>query len=354
MRSRLTPHQAIEICGEELESVRRRAHEYRCEFYPEGKATYIIMRIVSYTNICVADCSYCAFYRRPGDSEGYVLSNEQIFQKIDDLKKVGGSLVAMEGGFNPKLRIDHYEDLFRAVRKRYGDAIEIYGPTIVEMIFIARSSRISLEEALVRLKEAGLRWIPGGGAEILTDEWRKKLSPKKYSVQEYLDGMELAQRLGFGTTATMVIGFGESPEDRIEHLHHIRDLQDKTGGFSSFLLWTYQPDNTALGGGRASNEDYLRTIAVSRLFLDNIPVIRASFLTQGEGGVAALCSGAHDFDVALEDQVTEKAGVRIERDTEKVLGWVRQGGIEPVKRGPLRPPPPPSAVSPSFVKRGTQ
>src|SRR5579885_2930322 len=242
---RLNEHSALALVQGPAEILRDRAHEARCERYPGGRASYVVMRIVSYTNVCVADCSYCAFYRRPGDAGAYVLSNEQIAAKIDELIAAGGSLVAMEGGFNPKLRIEHYEDFFRSVRRRYGDAVEIYGPTIVEMIFIARSSRISLEEALVRLKEAGLRWIPGGGAEILTDEWRQKLSPKKYTVKEYLDGMEAAQKAGLGTTATMVIGFGETWKDRIEHLAHIRALQDKTGGFASFLLCTYQHDNTA-------------------------------------------------------------------------------------------------------------
>jgi cyclic dehypoxanthinyl futalosine synthase len=290
----------------------------------------------------VADCSYCAFYRKPNDPEGYVLSNEAIFKKLDDLLDVGGSLVAMEGGFHPKLKIDHYENLFRAVRTRYGDTLEIYGPTIVEVIFIARSSRISLEEALLRLQKAGLYWIPGGGAEILTDSWRQQLSPRKYSVQEYLDGMELAQHLGFGTTATMVIGFGESWEDRIEHLEHIRRLQDKTAGFHSFLLWTYQSDNTALGGKRISNEEYLKAVALSRLYLDNIPVIRASFLTQGREGPLALTWGASDFDVPLEDQVTQLAGATIEPRVEKVLGWVRSAGITPFKRDPWPAPCDPS------------
>jgi len=331
---RLSEQDAMRLWGEDLAKLRRQAHEARCRHYPDGKASYVIMRIVSYTNVCVADCSYCAFYRRPNDAGAYVLSSEQIFRKIDSLKKEGGSLVAMEGGFNPRLRIDHYEDLFRSVRKKYGDSLEIYGPTIVEVIFIARSSRVSLEEALVRLKESGLRWIPGGGAEILTDEWRKRLSPKKYSVKEYLDGIELAQRLGFGTTATMVIGFGETMTDRIEHLRVVRDLQDRTGGFASFLLWTYQPQNTALGGRVIGNDDYLRTLAISRLYLDNIPVIRASFLTQYDKGPLALTSGAHDFDIPLEDQVTELAGAKIEEDVDKVLGWVRGAGIEPVKRTP--------------------
>lgn len=335
MPERFTEPQALNLWNEGFQRLQARAHEVRCQHYPDGKATYLIVRIVSTTNVCVADCSYCAFYRRPGDREAYVLSETKIFAKIDDLKKVGGSLVATEGGFNPKLRIDHYENLFRVVRRRYGESIEIYGPTIVEVIFIARASRISLEEALIRLQGAGLRWIPGGGAEILTDDWRKRLSPKKYSVREYLDGMELAQKLGFGTTATMVIGFGESPKDRIEHLQQLRDLQDKTGGFASFLLWTYQPDNTALGGRLTDNDDYLRTLAISRLYLDNIPMIRASFLTQNEKGPLALVSGAHDFDIVLEDQVTQLAGARIEKNVEKVLGWVRAAGIEPVKRQPF-------------------
>lgn len=332
---RLTDSEVVRLWDQDLSSLRARAHEARCRFYPDGKASYVVMRIVSYTNVCVANCSYCAFYRRAGDTAAYVLSREQVFQKVDELREVGGSVVAMEGGFNPKLRIDHYVDLFQAVRGRYGDSIEIYGPTIVEAIFIARASRVSLEEALVSLKKAGLRWIPGGGAEILTDDWRARLSPRKYTVKEYLEGMELAQTLGFGTTATMVIGFGERPKDRIEHLKHIRGLQDRTGGFSSFLLWTYQPDNTVLGGERADNDDYLRTLALSRLYLDNIPIIRASFLTQGEKGPLALTSGAHDFDIPLEDQVAQLAGAKIERDVEKVLGWVRAAGIEPLKRPPF-------------------
>jgi cyclic dehypoxanthinyl futalosine synthase len=336
MSERITEREALELCLGDPEELRLRAHEIRCRHYPEGQASYVVMRIVSYTNVCVADCSYCAFYRRSGDPEAYVLSEDEIFSKIDALIAAGGSLVAMEGGFHPKLRIEHYENLFRSVRRRYGDVvIEIYGPTIVEVIFIARSSRISLEEALVRLKESGLRWIPGGGAEILTDDWRKRLSPKKYSVREYLEGMELAQSVGFGTTATMVIGFGETWRDRLEHLRHIRDLQDRTGGFASFLLWTYQPDNTALGGSRTTNDDYLKAVAISRLFLDNIPVIRASFLTQYDQGPLALKWGAHDFDIPLEDQVTQLAGAKIEENVEKVLEWVREAGIQPVKRRPF-------------------
>jgi len=334
---RLNASKALEFLSGPAEALQRAAHDVRCRHYPQAQASYVIMRIVSYTNVCVADCSYCAFYRRPGDDGAYVLTNEEIARKIDELVAAGGSVVAMEGGFHPKLRIEHYEDIFRSVRRRYGDAVEIYGPTIVEVIFIAKSSRISLEEALIRLKDSGLRWIPGGGAEILTDAWRQKLSPKKYTVKDYIEGMRTAQKVGLGTTATMVIGFGESWEDRIEHLEHIRKLQDETAGFASFLLWTYQPDNTVWKGERVSNEDYLKTVALSRLYLDNLPVIRASFLTQNEKGPEALKWGAHDFDIALEDQVTQLAGARVERNVDNVLGWVRAAGIEPVKRRPFAP-----------------
>lgn len=339
INTRLTEFEALELFQHApLDELCARAHNRRCVEMPDNEATYTVMRIVSYTNVCVADCSYCAFYRRPKHPEGYVLSHEQIFKKIDDLLAVGGGLVAMEGGFNPYLHIDHYENMFREVRKKYGERIEIYGPTIVEILFIARVSKISAEECLRRLWDAGLHWIPGGGAEILTDEWRKKLSPKKYTVREYIDAMRLAQSIGFGTTATMVIGFGEDYAARVEHLRHLRELQDETGGFASFLLWTYQSDNTALGGERTTDEDYLRTVAVSRLYLDNIKVIRASFLTQNRQGPHALRAGAHDFDIALEDQVTQLAGARVEENVETVLDWVREAGITPVRREPFALP----------------
>ncbi|MBI4125762.1 MAG: radical SAM protein [Deltaproteobacteria bacterium] len=336
---RLTEPEAVNLFHRApLKALQKKAHARRCQILPDKQATYLVMRIVSYTNLCVADCKYCAFYRRPGHSEGYTLTHEQIFEKIDRLLEKGGSLVAMEGGFNPALKLDHYEKLFQAVRGRYEDKIEIYGPTAVEVLFIARNSKVPVPETLRRLKAAGLRWIPGGGAEILTPEWRKKLSPKKYSVGQYLETMETAQQMGFGTTATMVIGFGEPYEARVEHLKTIRSLQDKTGGFASFLLWTYQSQNTALGGAVTSNDDYLRTVAISRLYLDNIFHLRASLLTQGEPGALSLKYGADDFDIALEDQVTQQAGTHIEENVERVLSWVRETGLTPIQRKPWEVP----------------
>lgn len=337
---RLTDAAALELFQHaDLPTLRQMATEAKWHHHPapDAHATYVIMRIVSLTNVCVADCAYCAFYRHLGDKDAYVLTHDQVFAKVDDLIARGGTMVAMEGGFHPKLKVEHYEDLFRAMRARYGDAIEIYGPTIVEAIWIAKSSKISLEECLKRLMAAGLRWIPGGGAEILTDDWRRKLSPNKYSVADYIDGMRTAQTLGMGTTATMVIGFGEDHAARVEHLQHIRNLQDETGGFTSFLCWTYQSVNTALGGDVTGNDDYLRTMAVSRLYLDTIPHLRASVLTQHENGPEALLYGANDFDIPLEDQVTQLAGATIEQDSEQVLNWVRARGLSPTRRPPFPP-----------------
>jgi len=337
--SRLSDQDAINLFkNSTLEELCEVASQSKLKHHPKTPASYVIMRIVSLTNVCVADCSYCAFYRHLGDKDAYVLTHDQVFAKVDELIDKGGSMVAMEGGFHPKLKIEHYESLFRAMRARYGDKIEIYGPTIVEAIWIAKSSKLSLEDCLKRLMKAGLRWIPGGGAEILTDEWRKKLSPNKYSVADYIEGMRTAQQLGMGTTATMVIGFGEPIEARVEHLRHVRELQDETNGFASFLLWTYQSQNTSLGGAVTSNDDYLRSVAISRLYLDNIPHIRASVLTQGAGGPEALLYGANDFDIPLEDQVTQLAGAKIESNIDRVLGWVRERGLAPTKRDPFSLP----------------
>lgn len=324
----------------DLPTLQRLATEAKLRHHPTPatQASYVIMRIVSLTNVCVADCAYCAFYRHLGDKDAYILTHDQVFAKVDELVSRGGCMVAMEGGFHPKLKVEHYESLFRAMRERYGDRIEIYGPTIVEAIWIAKSSKLSLEDCLKRLMAAGLRWIPGGGAEILTDEWRKKLSPNKYSVAEYIDGMRTAQRIGMGTTATMVIGFGEPYEARVEHLRHVRELQDETGKFASFLLWTYQSQNTALGGAVTSNDDYLRTVAITRLYLDNVPHLRASVLTQHENGPEALLYGANDFDIPLEDQVTQLAGAAIEGNIDRVLGWVRTRNLIPTPRIPFAIP----------------
>lgn len=202
----------------------------RDRYHKPGNATYLLMRIVNYTNVCVAKCDYCSFYRLPGSSEGYVRSKDWIFQKIDELIDVGGDLFGFNGGFNPKLKIDYYVDLFSSIRERYGDSIEFYALTIVELIYIARMSGLSVPETLERLKEAGVRWITGGGAEILSDSFRLRHSPLKYTVAEYYQAQRDILAAGLKTTATMVIGFDESLDERLEHLETLRNFQDEVNG----------------------------------------------------------------------------------------------------------------------------
>jgi cyclic dehypoxanthinyl futalosine synthase len=313
------------------EELARLAQIVRGRYHAPHSATYLIMRIINYTNVCVAKCDYCAFYRLPKDPETYLLPREAIFAKIDELIELGGDLVGFNGGFHPGLKIDYYADLFSSIRERYGDRIEFYALTIVEFLYIARVSRIPNAEALRILREAGVRWITGGGAEILTDTFRRRHSPTKYSVKEYLDAQRDILNAGMKTTATMVIGFDESFEERLEHLAAVRNFQDETDGLFSFLCWTYKPYNTILGGKEIESSEYLRHLALCRIYLDNIRHIRASVLTQNANALIGLKYGANDFDVPLEDEVTQKAGAVIE-DVNRVLGYAREAGFEPTYR----------------------
>lgn len=313
--------------------LQRLASKVRERFHKPNSATYLLMRIVNYTNVCVAKCDYCSFYRLPGSSEGYVKSKEWIFEKIDELISVGGDLFGFNGGFNPKLKLDYYTDLFSSIREKYGEQIEFYALTIVELLYIARLSKIPLDETLQELKKAGVRWITGGGAEILADTFRQRHSPLKYTVEEYYDTQRAILKAGLNTTATMVIGFDESLDERLEHLETLRKFQDEVnGGIFSFLCWTYKPYNNDLGGKEIEAEEYLRHLALSRIYLDNIKHIRASVLTQNKNALKALSYGADDFDIPWEDEVTELAGAVIEKDVEKVLSYAREFGYEPKYR----------------------
>ena len=221
----------------------------RARYHKPDESTYLLMRIINYTNICVAKCDYCSFYRLPLAKDGYVRDKEWIFAKIDELVNLGGELFAFNGGFNPRLKIDFYVDLFSSIRERYGNTIEFYALTVVELIYIAKLSKLTLPYALTKLKEAGVRWITGGGAEILADSFRQRHSPLKYTVAEYIDAQKEILAAGLKTTATMVIGFDESLEERLDHLETIRKFQDENpDGLFSFLAWTYKPYNNELGG----------------------------------------------------------------------------------------------------------
>jgi cyclic dehypoxanthinyl futalosine synthase len=322
--------------------LKRLAGLVRGRWHDPGRATYMVMRIINYTNVCVAQCDYCAFYVLPNQEGGYVLSRAEVFAKIDELLDLGGDLVGFNGGFNPKLPLDYYCDLFAAVRRRYGDRVEFYALTIAEFVFLADRAGLGFPEAAVRLRDAGVHWITGGGSEILTEDFRRRHAKWKYTVRDYFEAQRAIVEAGLKTTATMVIGFDETLDERLEHLERTRDFQDvclRDGhdGLFSFLCWTYKPYGTALGGTEISPREYRRHIALSRIYLDNVKHVRTSVLTQNESAFRALDFGADDFDLPIEDEVTQKAGARIELDLESLLAVPRELGYTVEYRRAERP-----------------
>lgn len=311
------------------EDLQRLATAVRGRFHRPGACTYLIMRIVNYTNVCVAQCDYCAFYRLPGQAGGYVLSREQVFAKIDELLALGGDLAGFNGGFHPHLPLDYYCDLFSSLRARYGDRLEFYALTVAEFMYLADHAKLSWAQAAERFRAAGVRWITGGGSEILTESFRARHSKFKYTVAEYFAAQAAIVAAGLKTTATMVIGFDETLAERLEHLERTRAFQDATGGLASFLCWTYKPYGTALGGKEVSTREYLRHLALSRIYLDNIVRIRTSVLTQNEGALEGLRYGADDFDLPIEDEVTQSAGATISLDFNGLLERARALGFTP-------------------------
>ena len=342
--SRITADEAIRLWHDASDDeLKELAQDVRARWHEPDKATYMIMRIVNYTNVCVAQCDYCAFYVLPNQGGGYVLDRDEVFAKIDGLLEVGGDLVGFNGGFNPKLPLDYYCDLFASVRERYGDRVEFYALTVAEFVFLADRARLSHAEAAARLRDAGVHWITGGGSEILTEDFRKRHAKWKYTVAEYLEAQRAIVESGMRTTATMVIGFDETLEERIEHLQRTRDFQDAClrdgyDGLFSFLCWTYKPYGTAFGGREISPVEYWRHMALSRIFLDNVRHFRTSVLTQNEDAFRALDYGADDFDLPIEDEVTQKAGARIDLDLEALLEIPRRLGYRVEYRRAARPP----------------
>ena len=315
----------------------------RARHHDPNRVTYMVMRIINYTNVCVAQCDYCAFYVLPNQQGGYVLTREDVFAKIDELLELGGDLVGFNGGFNPKLPLHFYADLFAAVRERYGDRVEFYALTIAEFMYLADRAGVSYHQAAATLREAGVHWITGGGSEILTEDFRARHSKFKYTVAEYLQAQRAVVESGLRTTATMVIGFDETLDERLEHLSRTRDFQDEClrdglPGLFSFLCWTYKPYGTALQGREVDAREYHRHLALSRIFLDNVRHIRTSVLTQNENAFAGLEFGADDFDLPLEDEVTQKAGATIDRDLERLLEIPRAMGYTVEYRHAERPP----------------
>ncbi|HEY6106082.1 MAG TPA: cyclic dehypoxanthinyl futalosine synthase, partial [Anaeromyxobacteraceae bacterium] len=307
--------------------LRRRA------LHPEGVVTYIVSRNVNYTNVCTTACHFCAFYRPRGHAEAYVLPREQLAQKIDETVRLGGIELLMQGGLHPDLSIEWYEDLFRWVKAGW-PTINLHALSPEEIWHIARTSQLPLEETISRLVRAGLDSIPGGGAEVLDDEVRRRIAPLKCSTDEWLAVMRAAHRQGLKSTATLMFGVGEESRHRVAHLTRLRELQDETGGFTAFICWTFQPEHTRLEPGDNSAHAWLRVNALSRLVLDNVPNLQASWVTMG-GGVAqaSLHMGCNDFgSVMIEENVVSAAGTTFQMDSEEVERHIRDAGFTPARR----------------------
>jgi cyclic dehypoxanthinyl futalosine synthase len=311
----------------------KRSDEIRRRLHPDGMVTFVVDRNVNYTNICDSKCSFCAFYRTKDAADAYILTRDQIYEKIAELVAQGGTQLLMQGGLNPDLKIDFFEELFREIKKRF-PTIQNHSLSPAEVTCIADNSAITLDEALFRLKNAGLDSIPGGGAEILVDEVRSSISPKKIGWKQWGEVMLKASHLGMPTTSTMMFGSSEKPEDIVEHLFRVRELQDQGGSFTAFIPWTYQPGNTELGGTTATGVDYLKVLALSRIVLDNIPNIQASWVTQGaKMASVALFFGANDLGgTMLEENVVAAAGCSFCMSQQEMITLILGAGFRAAQR----------------------
>jgi cyclic dehypoxanthinyl futalosine synthase len=339
MTKRLTVKEAVELYGSGgLIALGRSAEELREKFHPERIVSYIIDRNINYTNVCTSGCRFCAFYKKPGDTEGYLLSYDDIKEKIEETKSLGGIQILMQGGLHPAWKIDDYVKLLKKIKSDFDIHIHAFSPP--EIVHISAKSGIDINETLKKLIDAGLDSIPGGGAEILVDRVREKLSPGKCSADEWIEVMRRAHNLGLKTTATMMYGHIETRAERVEHMEKIRDLQDETGGFTAFIPWPFQPGNTDLEGSGELNAnggdglEYLKTVAISRLFLDNIKNIQASWVTQGSKiAQMALYFGANDMgSTMLEENVVKAAGVGFRMNEKDIRGVVADAGFVPRRR----------------------
>lgn len=323
----LLEHGDLLELGAAADEVRRRLHS-------SGDVTFIVDRNVNYTNVCVAKCTFCAFYRDVGSADGYVLGFEEIFRKIDETIAVGGAQLLLQGGHNPDLPLVWYEDLFRAIKERY-PAFKLHALSPPEVIHLSRLSRLPVPAVLERLIAAGLDSVPGGGAEILVDRVRRLLHcDGKATSDEWLGVMRAAHRAGLRTTATMMFGSVETDEERLEHMLRLRALQDETGGFTAFIAWSYQPEHTELAGAEATGLEYLRTLAVARIVLDNFNNVQASWVTQGgKVGQLSLAYGANDMgSVMIEENVVRAAGAAYCMDEIEIVRNIEDAGFAAKRR----------------------
>ncbi|NLI13083.1 cyclic dehypoxanthinyl futalosine synthase [Pelotomaculum propionicicum] len=333
---RLSEKEGLDLLrGQDLLTLGMLASQVRERLHPERRVTFVIDRNINYTNICVAGCRFCAFHRLAGHPEAYVLSREEIFHKIEETVAVGGTQILMQGGLNPDLDLKYFEDLFAAIKKRY--PVKLHSLSPVEIDYLARTSVLPVEVVIRRLAAAGLDSIAGGGAEILVDRVRRQISPRKTSTGRWLEIMRAAHRAGLKSTATMMFGSVETLDERIAHLEAIRRLQDQTGGFTAFIPWSFQPGHTDLGGSPASSVDYLRTLAVSRIYLDNVPNLQVSWVTQGvKIAQVALAFGANDFgSTMLEENVVRAAGASFSASLQELVRSIKDAGYQPAQRDNL-------------------
>ena len=328
---RISKKEYINLIKEDLLKLGKQADDIKRKKY-DNNVTFIIDRNINYTNICQNKCNFCAFFRRKNQKGAYLLSYNEIIEKVREAVDLGATQVMIQGGLNPELGLKYYEKMLRLIKSQFN--LTIHSFTATEIQYFAKLEGISILETLKRLQEAGLDSLPGGGAEILVDEIRKKISSNKISSYDWINVMKLAHSIGMKSTATMVIGFGETFAQRVEHMEKIRQLQDETGGFRAFIMWSFQPNNTKLGGEKVSSWDYMKTLAVSRIFLDNVDHIQGSWVTQGERiGQLTLGFGADDLgSIMLEENVVKAAGTSFEMSVQKMVNLIRDTGNVPAQR----------------------
>lgn len=319
--------------SDEIEKMGHYANLIMEKWHPEPITTFVIGRNVNYSNVCDTYCRFCAFYRPAGHKEAYVLPDEVILQKIQETVDVNGTEILMQGGTHPDLPFEYYTNILRKIKTHFPN-ITMHSFSVAEILKMAEVSGKSVEDVLRELKEAGLDSLPGAGAEILDDRIRLKVSRQKGSWQQWIDVMKTANRVGLTTTATMVIGLGETDEERVLHLMRIREAQDETKGFLAFISWTFQPDNTNLDMKRLTGEDYLKNVAISRLMVDNISNFQSSWVTMGpEIGKLSLRYGCNDFgSTMMEENVVSAAKCAYKVNTNQILDLIREAGKIPAQR----------------------
>jgi cyclic dehypoxanthinyl futalosine synthase len=335
---RLEVSEAVELIQNgDLKELGERAYKFKQELHPKKITSFVVDRNINYTNVCWVDCKFCAFYRHGKDEDAYILSFEEIGKKIEELLEIGGTQILFQGGVHPKLKIEWYEELVEWIATKY-PTVTIHGFSAIEIDYISRISNISIPEVLSRLKKKGLSSIPGAGAEILSDRVRDIIAPKKISADRWIEIHREAHKLGIKSTATMMYGTVETDEEIVEHFERIRKLQDETGGFRAFILWSFQSENTKLAQEmeieKTSSNRYLRLLSVARLFLDNFKNIQSSWVTQGSYiGQTALLFGANDLgSTMMEENVVSSAGASFRMGKDEMIELIRDIGENPAKR----------------------